>query len=263
MQKYAYALRMCIGSAVLAAFGGFLRWLQAQASYEPDTGLAVRGSIWPVASVIWLVIGAVYFAIVIARMQGKSRMRLPMKFADAFRPEHVLIPAASLLFGLIMVVGGLMLLLRTPLDEPQRKLLVVLGGIAALTGLAFPVYLLRAGEEDPPSPLRPALATLPIALFAFWLIVSYKIHIVNPTVSAYAVEILTIAATAIAFFRMAGYAFESLKPARALFWGSFAAFMCLMSLSDSRYTGEQLLLASAAGMLLLQVWLICTHAEKV
>lgn len=253
---------MCVGSAVLAAFGGFLRWLQNQASYEAETGLAVRGSIWPIAAAIWLVVGAIYFAAVVSRIQGKGRVRLPLKFADAFRPEHVLIPAASLVCGLVMLVGGALLVLRTPLDEPQRKLLQVLGGIAILTGVSFPLYLLRAGEEDPPSVVRTVLGTLPIALFAFWLIVSYKMHIVDPTVSKYAVEIITISAAAVAFFRMAGFVFESPKPGRALFWGSWAAFLCMMSLSDSRYFSEQLLLASAAGMLLLQVWLICSHGEK-
>ena len=260
MQKYA--LRMCVGSAVLAAFGGFLRWLQNQVSFEKDTGLAVRGSIWPYMLALWLVIGAVYLAVVVVRMQGKGRVRLPLTFAAAYRPETVLTPALSLLCGLVMLVGGLLLILRTPLAEPQRKLLMILGAIAVLTGLSFPIYLLRAGEEDPPSALRPALGTFPIALFAFWLVVSYKMHIVNPTITAYAPEILTIAAATVAFFRLAGFAYESPKPGRALFWGSFAAFLCLMGMADSRYLGAQLLLIAAAGMLLLQVWLICIHGEK-
>ena len=260
MQRYA--LRLCIGSVVLAAFGGFLRWLQNQVSFEKDTGLAVRGSIWPYMLALWLVVGAVYLAVVVIRMQGKGRVRLPLTFDDAFRPEVLAVPVLSLVFGLVMLVGGLMLILRTPLAEPQRKLLMILGAIAVLTGMSYPVYLLRAGEEDPPSVLRPVLGTFPIVLFAFWLIVSYKMHIVNPTITSYAPEILTIAAAAIAFFRLAGFAFESPKPGRALFWGSYASFLCLLGMADSRYTGEQLLLIAAAGMLLLQVWLISGHGEK-
>ena len=186
MQKYA--LRMSVGSVVLAAFGGFLRWMQNQVSFEKDTGLAVRGSIWPYMLALWVLVGAVYLAVIVVRMQRSGRVRLPRTFASAFRPDTVLTPALSLVFGLMMLVGGLLLVLRTPLYEPQRKLLMVLGAIAALTGLSFPIYLLRAGEEDPPSALRPALGALPIALFAFWLIVSYKMHIVNPTISSYAPE---------------------------------------------------------------------------
>lgn len=253
---------MCVGSAVLAAFGGFLRWLQNQVSFEKDTGLAVRGSIWPYVVALWLLVGAVYFIVVVRRMQGKGRVRLPQTFAHAYRPDYLLIPLLSLVFGLIMMVGGALLLLRTPLSEMQRSLLVILGGIAVLTGLSFPIYLLRAGEENPPSTLRAVLGSLPIALFAFWLVVSYKMHIVNPTVSAYALEIVTICACAIAFFRLAGFAFESPKPGRAAFWGSYGAFLCLMSMADSRYLGLQLLLIAAAGMLLLQVWQICIHGQK-
>ena len=253
---------MCVGSAVLAAFGGFLRWLQNQVSFEKDTGLAVRGSIWPYVVALWLVVGAVYFLVVIKRMQGKERVRLPNTFAAAYRPDYLLIPVLSLVFGLIMMVGGAILLLRTPLAELQRSLLVILGGAAVFTGLSFPIYLLRAGEEDPPSTLRAVLGALPVALFAFWLVVSYKMHIVNPTISAYALEIVTISACVIGFFRLAGFAFESPKPGRAAFWGSYSAFLCLMSLADSRYLGSQLLLISAAGMMLLQVWQICIHGEK-
>ena len=253
---------MCVSSAVLAAFGGFLRWMQNQISFEKETGLAVRGSMWPYMVALWLIVGAVYYIVVLSRMQGKGRVRLPMKFAEAFRPDNVLIPALSLLFGLIMMVGGALLMLRTPLAEPQRGLLVILGGFAVLTGLSYPIYLLRAGEEDPPSALRPTLAAFPIVLFAFWLIVSYKMHIVDSTISAYALEILTISAALIGFFRLAGFAFENPKPARAAFWGAYGAFLCLMSLSDSRYLGAQLLFAAAAGMLLLQVWLICMHSDQ-
>ena len=260
MQKYA--LRMCVGSGVLAAFGAFLRWLQNQVSFEKDTGLAVRGSIWPYAVALWLAVAAVYFLIVIARMDRKEHARLPQTFAAAYRPDTVLIPALSLLFGLVMMVGGAMLLLRTPLSEPQRKLLVILGGAAVFVGLTYPVYLLRAGEEDPPSTLRAVLGGLPIALFAFWLIVSYKMHIVNPTISSYALEILTIAAASLGFFRLAGFAFESPRAGRAVFWGSYGAFLCLMSMADGMYLGSRLMLIAAAGMLLLQVWQICIHAEK-
>ena len=260
MQKYA--LRMCVGSGVLAAFGAFLRWLQNQASFVKDTGLAVRGSIWPYVVALWLVVAAVYLMVVITRMDRREHARLPKTFAEAFRPDTVLIPALSLLFGLVMMLGGAMLLLRTPLSEPQRGLLVILGGVAVLTGLSYPVYLLRAGEDEPPSTLRAVLASLPIALFAFWLIVSYKMHIVNPTVSAYALEIVTIAAAVVGFFRLAGFAFESPKPMRAVFWGSYGAFLCLMSMADSHYLGARLMLIASAGMLLLQVWQICIHAEK-
>ena len=37
------ALNITISTAVLAAFGAFLRWLQNQVSFELDTGLAKAG----------------------------------------------------------------------------------------------------------------------------------------------------------------------------------------------------------------------------
>ena len=47
MRKNAWVICCC--TAVLAAFGTFFRWLQDQVCFEADTGLAVRGSIWPYA----------------------------------------------------------------------------------------------------------------------------------------------------------------------------------------------------------------------
>ena len=44
MRNSAYPI--CITTLVLAAFGAFFRWLQNQVSFDLDTGLAVRGSLW-------------------------------------------------------------------------------------------------------------------------------------------------------------------------------------------------------------------------
>ena len=45
MRKNAWVICCC--TAVLSAFGIFFRWLQDQACFEAETGLAVHGSIWP------------------------------------------------------------------------------------------------------------------------------------------------------------------------------------------------------------------------
>ena len=102
-------------------------------------------------------------------------------------------------------------------------------------------------------------ASMPIVLLAFWLIVSYKVNIINPTVSAYAIEILALCAALIAFYELAGFAYGRPKAIRSIFWSQFAAFLCITALPDDRTGGQQLMLAAIAGMLLFQSYLTASN----
>ncbi|MEF2699638.1 MAG: hypothetical protein U0N08_00510, partial [Oscillospiraceae bacterium] len=147
------------------------------------------------------------------------------------------------------------LLVSVPVQELQRPLLRILAVAAIAVGVTFPMQLRGAAAQEP-STGTVVIAALPILLFAFWLIVSYKMNIVNPTISAYAVEVLALCAATIGFYQIAGFTFGRPKAVRSVFWCQFAAFLCLMTLSDSRYMGAQCMFAAAAGMLLLQSWLV-------
>ena len=75
MRKNAWVICCC--TAVLAAFGTFFRWLQDQVCFEADTGLAVRGSIWPYAVALMIVIAAVVLAVVCFRMKNQPHTYFP------------------------------------------------------------------------------------------------------------------------------------------------------------------------------------------
>ena len=100
---------------------------------------------------------------------------------------------------------------------------------------------------------------MPIVLLAFWLIVSYKVNIINPTVSAYAVEILALCAALIASYEFAGFAYGRPKAIKSIFWSQFAAFLCITALPDDRASGQQLMLAAIAGILLFQSYLTASN----
>ena len=249
------ALTICCCTGVLAAFGAFFRWLQNQVSFEEETGLAVPGSIWPYIVAAWIILAAVVLSVQCLRLKNQQRMHQPETFAEAFGGVSRIANIAAWVFGALMALGGVILLVTVPAAELQRPLLRVLAVIAIASGVAFPLQFRSAAEREP-SVAVTVIAVLPIILFAFWLIVSYKMHIVNPTVSAYAVEILTLCAATVGFYQIAGFAFGRPKAVRSVFWCQFAAFFCLMTLSDSRYAGAQCMFAAAAGMLLLQSWLV-------
>ena len=178
MRKNAWVICCC--TAVLAAFGTFFRWLQDQVCFEADTGLAVRGSIWPYAVALMIVIAA------------------------------------------------------------------------------FARQMLAPGDAETASGAV-VCASMPIVLLAFWLIVSYKVNIINPTVSAYAVEILALCAALIASYEFAGFAYGRPKAIKSIFWSQFAAFLCITALPDDRAGGQQLMLAAIAGILLFQSYLTASN----
>ena len=82
MRKNAWVICCC--TAVLAAFGTFFRWLQDQVCFEAETGLAVRGSIWPYAVALMIVIAAVVLAVVCFRMKNQPHTSFPDSLPAAF-----------------------------------------------------------------------------------------------------------------------------------------------------------------------------------
>ena len=70
MRKNAWVICCC--TAVLSAFGIFFRWLQDQACFEAETGLAVHGSIWPYVVALMMVISAAAMALFVYLAEKKN-----------------------------------------------------------------------------------------------------------------------------------------------------------------------------------------------
>ena len=160
-------------------------------------------------------------------------------------------------FGAMLALGGLWLLLSSgALSEPglQRVLAV----LAVVTGVVFARQMLAPGERENDAGAL-VCASMPMVLLVFWLIVSYKVNIINPTISAYAVEILALCAALIAFYELAGFAYGRPKAVKSIFWSQFAAFLCITALPDDRAGAQQLMLVAIAGMLLFQSYLTASN----
>ena len=96
MRKNAWVICCC--TAVLAAFGIFFRWLQDQVCFEEETGLAVRGSIWPYAVALMIVIAAVVLAVVCFRMKNQPHTSFPDSLPAAF----VAVPRVRTIGGVVL-----------------------------------------------------------------------------------------------------------------------------------------------------------------
>ena len=118
----------------------------------------------------------------------------------------------TVVLGALLAVGGAWLMISSgTLSSPGLQR--VLAALTIVTGAAFIWQMLSIGDGETTSGTV-VCASMPIVLLAFWLIVSYKVNIINPTISAYAVEILALCAALIAFYELAGFAYGRPKATR-------------------------------------------------
>ena len=76
------------------------------------------------------------------------------------------------------------------------------------------------------------------------------------------IELITVSVGMIAFFRVGGFVFDTPQPFKAMTWAMFGAFMFIMALADERYMGMQLMLLSAALMLIYYNWVMIANMEQ-
>ena len=256
MQKDALEKTCYVGGA--GAFGVFIRWLQTQVAFN-DEGLpdpSVFNVLVPLAIVA---AGAVFFFFV--KHWRDRRYYLPSSFTKALHNDGLLYGALRWVIGGLMCLGAIVLFASCEADKNAGfyRALSVLG---LLSGAAFPFILREANEDEPRLKLVCALSTAPMLLFAVWLVTCYKVNSINGIVWAYGVEVVACCFLLLAFFRVAGFAYSSADAWHSLFFCMFAAFLAIVCLADDRYMGMQLMLLSAAGMLMLYNWIMIINLKR-
>ena len=162
-----------------------------------------------------------------------------------------------------MIAGAVLLMMSTEAD-PHAEMIRVLCAFAAASGLAFPLVLGQANYDSfGHQGLVRFGMTLPVLLYALWLVLSYVQNQLNSVPWSYAVEMFAIICAMIGFFRVSSFAFHVDKGYEALFYAMLGTMACIMALADERYMGMQLILLSSAGMLLLYVWILVRNLEPV
>ena len=256
MQKKALEISLYVVGA--GAFAVFLRWLQDQLAFN-ELGLADR-SVFHALLLVFLTAAAYVFLRFLNKFRESSQY-LPPDFASALRNEGLLFQIARVALGVLMCLGAILLFSASEIDKyvgMQR----VLAGLGLLSGISYPLLLGEANKERQNPRVLCLLAMMPVLMFAMWLLVSYRENSINSVAWAYAVDIFTPIAAMIAFFRMAGFAFGTPDARRSMFGAMFGAVMCMMALADERYMGMQLMLAAAAGMLVLYNWIMISNLRQ-
>ena len=252
MQKKVLEISCYVAGA--GAFGVFLRWLQDQLAFN-DAGLP-DPSAFHVMLPLYLLIAALVFRSFVKRFD-KANLVMPEDFRAAFANEGKLYGFLRWVIGLVMIAGGLLLLMTSETDK-YALMLRVLSLTAVAVGICFIALMTAANREKASPTLLCLFSFAPIFLYAVWLIYDYRANAINPVVWSYAMEVATVIMAMLAFFRVAGYAFNVPSWRRCFFDVMLGAVFCLTALADERYMGMHVILFASALMLLFDNWvMIC------
>lgn len=241
------------------AFGVFFRWMQRQLAFED--GL-VKGSVWNVIVPLSILVVGYVFLRFVDRFKNE-RCYLPDELEEALVSPGKLYTIVRWAVGILMCVGALAVLATCETDK-NAVMLRVVALLAGLSGLSFSLLLSAANRKRVwmgPKVLC-LFSFLPMLLFAVWLILSYKENAINSVIWDYSIEIITLCVGMVSFFRVGGFAFGQPNCWRAMFFAMFGAFLCIMSLADSRNIGLQIILLSAALMLINYNWIMVANLRS-
>lgn len=241
------------------AFGVFARWLQVMTAFD-ENGLVDR-SMFNLL-VPGLILLAVYLFNKFTKKIAEDRLYVPKDFCEAmFNPGKIFTAIRWTAAGL-MIVGAVLLIVSSELDK-NVDALRILAALAAFAGISYPLYMGEANYEDVERlGLVRIYALAPVLFYAAWLVVSYKQNIYNSVVWSYVLEMVTIIVCSIAFFRLAGFVFFAVNGRKTLFYCMLGTSLCIMSMADSRYMGQELMFLATAIMLGADTWIIITNLKK-
>lgn len=248
------ALIICSFVAALGVFGAFFRWLQNSISFDAETGLMKPGLLNVlVPAAIIIAAGLFYYLIVRLR---KTYAALSDMYS-VFRGTSIFYPIFAWTIAVIVILGGFILMINSA-ESALHGMYFVIAVLAVFTGICFPMICTAARSRYSPAMVS-LFTTLPIVLFALWLITCYKANASNPNTWVYAIEIIACCIVTAAFYFIAGYPYGRAKPYYALFFAMLGAYLCIMTLADSRYVGQQFIFLGTAGMLLMECWMITNN----
>lgn len=250
------------GSA--AAF--VLRLFFCRTGFEDTTGLPIPGNLYGTLLLILLVGLAVLFWICTRRLPDEKDSA-PSTFAAAFSTS-----SAGLL---TLPVTGIFLLAASGLYDIYQGLLVVffrtemvVGVLTLLSaGCLFSVIpsLRRHSEKSAPS-WNANLLLIPVCYLVVRLVLTYRAVSVNPSLSAYYVEILALVFLTLAFYRLSSFAFQAGRSRRFFLYAMPATVLCVATLADGHSLSSSLLYAGSAvtmlGFLLLRLDVLSQSADS-
>lgn len=249
MKKYVvYPLLALSGGA--AAF--FLRFLQVKTGFEADTGLPVAGNLYARLLPLLFAVLALLFLLLVRKLPVE-KAETSLSFSHYFFTSGAALPS--------LLVTGLFLLLASGAYDLyaglllNRSVLELILGILSIFCAAFLFPVVSACRKQPEKPSRKAppsgnLLLAPVLLLVIRLVLTYRADSINPSLSAYYVEILALSFLLLGFYRLSSFAFHSGNTRRFALYAMLSLVFTLATLADRHGVSAQLLYC---GCVLLQL----------
>ena len=254
MRNRAYHLTAY--AAVISAAGFMLRWLQNIRIIDPETGLATSGM--PISYVVagLIVLAAASFAGIAFYLR---RFDAPCDPEMALTGKTLIHTAISIIPALILAAAGVMLLAQAASD---KNILILIFGAATFIGAVSVLGLVTGMRRPDKAGARRLWSGLLILFGGLWLITIYKTAATDPVLWRFAVEILAICVSLLAFYHVAGYFYGQPTPYVSIFLCQTGAFLCIMSAIDDHSTAENLCFIAVALLLLIWSYTIIANLGK-
>ena len=267
MRKYiAVPALILLGSA-----GAFLmRLAQVRTGFEALTGLPVPGDPWRYLLPAFLLVLAALLALAVRRVPESAQP--PVAFANAFSTTDaamLTLPVMGILLmgvsGVLDAAKGLQLGLRADL------LLGLLSLFSA--GALFPVTAAcrrpgsRQAAPETPRQLDSSFLLVPPVCLVIRLVLTYRQNSIDPSLSAYYVELLAVVFLTLAFYRLSSFAFKASRNRRFLLYAGGAIILSAATLADGHRLSAALLYAGGAltllGFLLLRLEVLAKPWDNI
>ena len=239
MKKLSVILPLLV--AAVGAAGFYLRLLELNYVFDPQTGLNERGATITIA-LIGLTVLLLLFALIFAMKVGLS-CNVPQGFSNIYGTDSIAYPFIISLISLVWIGGTAMsaIDLRTTDNFQTAELyFTVMSAVSALCFMIFSIDVFRAQGKRSAT----ALILVPIMFMTFWLIFMYRDNASNPILLSYSYNALAIIFSALSFYYISAFIYTKPYPGKAIFTSLGAIFFCFVTLADTHNLGINLIFIS-------------------
>ena len=244
------AATLTVTTLVLGIFGAFFRWLQNINAFEAETGLLkpFHGT-----TIVFLIYCVVAIAAIAVLSFGWMKRYAGERDVTALRSTTPVPAVLGWVLGVGFVLAAVILLFTADFSaNPMAQRLFGAAGIFG--GLCFP--FLPGRLDGRVNSIGRTAAAVAVLFCCCWLIFCYYVNRADPVIFSFAVEILAIASTAVAFYYIAAFHYGAGQNGRALLAVQLASFFNVTALFDSRRLAFTAMLLIAAAMTLMFEFLL-------
>ncbi|MGI5970561.1 MAG: hypothetical protein ACOX7P_02405 [Oscillospiraceae bacterium] len=220
--------------AAAAGFAGaFLRKMQRETGFEPDTGLAIAGNPWNLALIA---LSIIVVAILLAAVSGMRARETSGGFESGEGNLTHFIMAALGSLALIMACLLELYIFLERGDMLRNLLLPLLGLSAVICQVVYTAAIFKGADYR----RFGGAAVIPVFFLCFLLVICYKERAADPVILDYVYEFFAVICGILSFYYASGFFFLRCRPKLLLLFSLLGIYFTLVTAADSHNAEEYL-----------------------